>query len=759
MTPKFEKDDSGIRIHGRGVIAQLCSLFRSHEHGLPEWFKNASTAYARDNVPTEHRVLTLLFGQQRADGRRYIVLLDHVGMTVEDVEQRFAHWGDPDAHLGEGAAEEVLEGGHGNGGKCYMTQMFEHLSFLHTVKKGRGCRYGFVGDDPHPGYFPDKKSARGFPVSTATGELQRVLGEFGVEFRHLPEEVRTAAAARDGFTIVAGISPKHLEGNEAERKLVDDILGHPQMQITVQKTRIYVLVNGRPVKDYAPITLPPIDPHDYAPEPKLIPIPDELVDPRSGQKCRTREAKGPQGQLVLRTSKVSMKWSLKSRHHITYLSRQRPVAFLRMENVSRSIWVDKMYGDCRLDSLAEYETPDRSILADAPLTRAIENWIRERILEYEAEFKKRDRLEASQEQKNKIQELNQVLDRWKNKFLDDTAFGAGTGSGEGVRQKTRRRPLPTTQPTSVHLKCPYGKAGVGVWIRATVEFHDLNGNKVAPPAFNWHSSDWAVATVDGGEGVVTHMPGRTEIWVETIDGKLRSPAVQVEVLDTRSIRIEPAELQIAAGKIQPLAAIVTARDGSEHRDVFMTWLPDDSSIATVTSTGKVIARKPGKTMIYAADERCIEAKGGCAVTVTAAEVSPGTQGGKAYPQILLSEISPDPLNPDGETVRLSPEDGPVHQPTPQHVEHNVWWINLQCPLARMYFDSPYGPDSREWRAYHIERYIEALVKIRLGLDFQVAEEELTFDEVERRWREVASEVQRRALEDLRGLLECDDQDD
>src|SRR5689334_12790780 len=132
----FEKDDSGIRVHDRGVIAQLCSLFRSHEHGLPEWFKNASTAYARDNVPTEHRVLTLHFGKTTLDGEtsKYVALLDHVGMTVENIEQNFARWGDPDAHRGEGVpdADEILEGGHGNGGKCYMTQMFERVSYLHT---------------------------------------------------------------------------------------------------------------------------------------------------------------------------------------------------------------------------------------------------------------------------------------------------------------------------------------------------------------------------------------------------------------------------------------------------------------------------------------------------------------------------------------------------------------------------------------------------------------------------------------------------
>jgi hypothetical protein len=754
---RFEKDDSGIRVHERGVIAQLCSLFRSHEGGLPEWFKNASTAYARDNVPTEYRVLTLFFGQTREDVP-YIALLDHVGMTVEDIEQRFADWGNPEAHLGEDeVADEVLEGGHGNGGKCYMTQMFEEASFLHTVRNGRGCRYGFMGDDPHPGYFPDKKSGRGFPVSTATAQLKSVLDELGVDFKRLPEEARTAAAARQGFTLVVGLRPKHFAGRDARVKLVDDVLGHAQMQITTQRNHIHVVVDGRPLPNYSPIRLPEIEPHEYAPEPKLITVPDEVRDPITDQMCRTRAPGADQGQLILRTSKTSMRRSLKTRHHITFIAHGRPVGFFRMENISRSIWVDRMYGQCRLEDLAGYETPDRSHLAEAPLTRALQDWVRTQVLEYEAEFKQRDRLETSQEQRSKLLELNRRLDQWKNKFLDDASFGAGSaGPGEGSR-KTKKRPLPTSMPTSITINCPFSKAGVGVWIRASVEFRDAAGSKVSPPAHAWFSSDWAVATVDPTRGVVTHTPGTTEIWAETADGKLRAEPIRLEVLDTMSIRVEPQALELAAGKIQQLMAVVTTRDGAEHRDVFMTWLPDDSSVAYVTPTGRVIGRKPGKTTVRAADERCFEETGGCDVTVTPAQMLPGNNDGKAYPKILLSEIEPDPLNPDGEPVRLSADDGPVHQPTPQHVEHNIWWINLQCPLARLYFESPFGPHTTQWRAYHIERYIEALVKIRLGLDFQVAEEELTFDEIERRWREVAAEVQRRAIEDLGELLEGEEE--
>jgi hypothetical protein len=755
MKREFERDDSGIRVHERGVIAQLCSLFRSHEHGLPELFKNASTAYARNNAPTDLRILTLFFGSH--EGTRYLALLDLAGMTVEDLEQRFANWGDPEAHVSAHDTDEILEGGHGNGGKCYMTQMFDY-SYLYTVRNGRGSKYGFLGDDPHPGYFPNRHEGRGFPVDRPIDAIKRALAQLGIEFSRLPEQVRTTAAAAAGFTLAVGVAPKHSDERDFGRKLVDMSIQHPQMSLTSQNTQIYVIADGRPLTNYCPVVLPEIEPHEHAPEPRLVTIPDLLEDPTTGESCATRSVSEIQGQLILRTSKTSMRWSHKGRHHIRYTAHGKPIAFLKMENVSRSAWVDRFYGECRLDALAQYETPDRSVLAEAPLTRAVESWIREQVFEYESAFKTLERLTASQEHRKQLTKLNDILDEWKNRFLQDTYFGSGVGTESAGRPpRPPRRPLPEGEAASIAIEAPFARAGVGVWVNMRVRFLDANGTRVAPPAFMWHSNDWAVATVDQEHRVVTHTPGEVEVWVETVDRRLRSRHVHIQVIDSASARIEPTSITVQAGKVEQLNALVTDRDGREHTDVSMTWLQEDSGIVGVTGNGRVIGQRAGTTEVFAVDERCLGRSKPCTIEVTAASVSSGGPGGNSFPKILVSEVNADPLNPDGESVHLSPDDGPVHQPTPQHVEHNIWWINLACPLARFYFSK--GVDSREWRQYHMERYIEALVKIRLNLDFQLAEEEITFDGVERRWREVAADIQRHAMEDLKPLLEGDDLDE
>jgi len=749
MPVQFEKDEK-IRIHPKGAIAQLCSPFRSHEQGLPEWLKNANTAYANANAASEDRVLTLLFGGKGEE--RYVAALDHVGMTVEDIETRFSDWGNPEAYLGQAAPDEVVEGGHGNGGKCYMTQMFESHSYLYTVRAARGSKYGFKGDDPNPGYFPDKQRGRGFPVSKPVDELRRALNEIGVDFARLPDEVKTAAAHRDGFTLVVGVGPRNFEHKDASEKLVESVIAHPQSLITIQRTRVFVVINGKSVLHLCPVRLPDIPPHPEAPEPRIVVIPKVLIDPETDAEVNTvSDLSAPQGRLIIKISDVSMRWKLRSRHSITFFAYKYPIAFLTMEDIARTSWVDRMYGECHLDELNKYVTNERRDLADSPLTRAVRAWVKDEVLAYEAEFRKKERLKASQEQQEALRRQNEFLNKWIQKSLEEEMSAAGSGGGKGGRKPTPVRPLPQDVPVTVEVTSPFSRAGVGVSLNLRVIFRNADGKRVAPVPFMWNSSDWAVATVDSDiHAVVTHTPGVTSVWIETLDKKLRSNAVDIEVVNIQSISIRPSELTIQAGKIHQLEAVVVDREYREFSDVYLTWLQDDSAIVSVTATGKVIGRRQGTTTIQVGDDNYTDDSCRCIVTVIP---STGTddQGGKNFPKIILSEWEPDPLNPDGEPCRLSPQDGPVHQPTPQHVENNVWFINMTCPLAKYYFEK-YGANSVQFREYHLERCAEALVKIKLNNLYQETED-ISFDEMERQWREQAAEVQARATDELAPFLE------
>ena len=82
---------------------------------------------------------------------------------------------------------------------------------------------------------------------------------------------------------------------------------------------------------------------------------------------------------------------------------------------------------------------------------------------------------------------------------------------------------------------------------------------------------------------------------------------------------------------------------------------------------------------------------------------------------------------------------------------------MASPLARRYLDAAKGGGgrTREWRIYHLERYIEIMVKILLNYDF-LHGEDLTFERVMRRWDEEAIVMQERVATLLEGFLEHGD---
>ena len=513
-----------------------------------------------------------------------------------------------------------------------------------------------------------------------------------------------------------------------------------------------MVVNGKPISEWWPIRLPEITPHPDAPEPRIIPVPAALIDPQTEAEIPTTgDLSAPQGQLIIRTSNVGMRGKLKTRHAITYFAYKYPIASLAVEDIARTTWVDKMYGECHLDELRKYETNDRRDLADAPLTRAVKAWIKDQVLIYDAEFRKKERLKASQAQQEALRKQNDFLNKWIQKSLEEAASELGTNEGKGQTKTPKPRPLPEDVAVRVEVASPFSRAGVGVSLPLTVVFRNAAGNRVAPTPFVWYSSDWAVATVDTDiNTVVTHSPGTTSVWVETHDKKLRSNAVDIEVVNIKSIDIDPSELTMEAGEIRQLHAVVRDDNGREFSDVYLTWLQDDSAVVSVTATGKVIGRRQGRATVQAWDDNYMDDACQCIVEITPA-LNSDEKGGKNFPKVILSEIEPDPLNPDREPCHLSPEDGPVHQPTPQHVQRNIWFINMTCPLAKYYFEN-FGTQSREWRAYHLERFVEALVKIKLNNLYQ-ENEGISFDEMERQWREQASDVQSRAIEELSLFLD------
>lgn len=741
--------DETVYVHEEGAIRLICAQFRSHEDGLPEWIKNSSDMYRRmDAGPEESVILVLLRDGSRSEPA-LVGCLDFGGMTTADIEQKFRNWADPEA---AGTTTAGIEGGHGNGGKCYMTQMFASHALIHTVREGRGNRYGFKAGNIKPGYFPSVENGRGYPVGDPEAELAEALQRFGLDVTSLPECANSLWEQRKSFTLVLGIEAKTLTDDRIPySNWVENLQGHQQMVQAIQRNRIFVVHcdQQKVTGNNKALSLPAIRPIPGAEASRVLEIPSELVDPTTGKRISTEAVEG-KSKLVLRTSDVSMRWSLKARHTINGWTHEwRSTGYWEVPSLSRAGYANQIYGDVYLERLADFRQNDRRNHSDAPLTRALREWISEQIETYSAEFVKLDELHATKEEKAELSRLNDALNTWKNRFLKREFGGIGQGGTDGTGGIKRKPRLPRGEPAQLMLTLHHTQAGQGVTFRPSLDFFDTVGSRIRAVPFEWESSDWAVATIDDELNMITsHTPGRATISAVCKDSGLRSNDVELEVLDIRDVELSPEEIEMRAGSRQPITAAVHTKDGRHLQGVYLIWTEDNSEIVSVGSGGMVFGLTPGPTTVTAGDNHAMAANP-TKVTVLEADEK-RKDGGTGFPRILLSEIDDDPLG-EGPPV-FSQVDPPVHQ-RPQDVDHNIWWINMASPLARRYFDAAKGgAKSREWRVYHLERYIEIMVKIILYYDF-LHEEEVTFETMLRRWEEESIAMQQNAIETLQGFLE------
>jgi hypothetical protein len=746
--------DPDLKVHQEGAIRLICQSFRSHENGLPEWCKNSSDAYVREDTAQDLRIVVVLFSNARDGKPATISCLDFVGMTSEQIEGRFRHWADPDA-AAAGLTISDVQGGHGNGGKCYMTQMFEDHSYIYTVKKGKGNLYGVQSGSFRFGYIPAPDRGKDFVVKDIRREIEKALGIANAKVQDLPMPVQERIQNAQGFSLVVGIAPKDVGGKIPVSELVDTVVNHQQMIRTMELCKVYVVVDGRKFNHGKSLSLPEIPPMEGAAEPRLVVLPEMLIDPKFEREVSTtKNGSFRQGTLTLKTSDRSMRWQRKYRHSIAYRSTSGYIGAIEIPELGvQSTYADRIYGECSLESLDNFKTNERRRLADSPLTRAVEAWIRSEVESYAKEFELRDKRKIDQQEKDSVSKMNEALDKWKNQFLQsmmDTLWGAGKEGPPSPPLPPHT--LPSGKPARVELSLSHNRAGVGVALKPSLKFYDKKGQRIRPIPYTWISDDTNVALVDENLLTInTFSFGKTQIYAETIDGRMKSNPVQLEVVHVYNIEIVPDHAEIPSGSKGSLTAICTLQSGEQTSDVYLVWTEGNSKIARVGPSGVVFGFEAGETDVTAGDNHCLSKKA-AKITVTPSDGSgTGSSRGKGFPLILISEINPDPET--GEEIKLSAQDPPVYQ-RPQDYDRNIWWVNSASPFARMYLDNThYGSESREWRIYLLERYLEVMVKIVLNFDMAAQGNELSFENWMQRWDETAANMQQFASESLASFID------
>jgi hypothetical protein len=420
-----------------------------HAKGLAEWLKNSADAYQTTaKVKDLEQFIVLRFKQGQPKKNSVFECIDFVGMTSKDIDKALKIWGNPKA--AKKGTNIATFGGHGNGGKFYMRQMFRTSRYV-TFRGGLLNVFGF-NEKKKYGY------AKSLQDKTVT--LQQALQFAGIDDLDIPDIVlkRWKAKSKDaGFTVVVGEHPERFSGRSTMQSILENLRVHPQARRLLNHKQIIYMRHGDEWGKR--LELPQIEPRVGREKALSINLPKKFE--HAGETHEFKSGTSSGGRLFLRTSQQPLGRSreLAAMNVIDILGEVGCIGSYRMNELGFLRFAPEaefIYGECEAAFLEDPELDcvrnDREKLVENELTRALLEWIRQQVdtlAEKMAEERKKDEKSRDLRQSSLF---NQILDRWKNRFmvkLQSDLFGgsgigatfggsggggganAGTGSGSG----------------------------------------------------------------------------------------------------------------------------------------------------------------------------------------------------------------------------------------------------------------------------------------------------------------------------------------
>lgn len=133
------------------------------------------------------------------------------------------------------------------------------------------------------------------------------------------------------------------------------------------------------------------------------------------------------------------------------------------------------------------------------------------------------------------------------------------------------------------------KLGESFLLKSTIEPSIVEDNTV-----KWTTSNAKVATVSSSGKVTATGLGTATITVSTVNNKTYKCNVIVEEVEADSITLNKTNINIAKNEIVQLSATINPNNVT---DKTLKWESSDTSVATVSSSGKVTAKKTGTVVI------------------------------------------------------------------------------------------------------------------------------------------------------------------
>lgn len=404
----------------------------SHEKGLAEWLKNSVDAYRRVKDSDKNQYIIFRFTDGTDNTPPEIECIDFVGMEYVDIEKAFKWWGDPNA--AKRGMKISVYGGHGNGGKFYMRQMFQHSHFV-TYKNGKINIFGF--SENHKYGF-----AEGFKDQKIS--IDDALKIAGVEKTLIPNSIlRKLEHGETGFTVVKGVRPKKIVGKILPVfRICEKLKNHPQARSPLKYYNVSVLHNGRILTNS--LRMEDIEPMEEFEGPYLFDIPEFIEstsDDENNKKIKMSDDKYENGSLVLKTSSQPFGRGGKKieLNCIDIVGEIGVIASYNMQQIGFLKYYPQaqyIYGECKCPILEDPDYDcvqnDREKLVTNEKTDSLLKWIAGRIDEVAEKIADKDAKKEEEKNIRATDEFNQILNKWKNQFMSKLFAEVLGGPGKGT---------------------------------------------------------------------------------------------------------------------------------------------------------------------------------------------------------------------------------------------------------------------------------------------------------------------------------------
>ncbi len=407
----------------------------SHEKGLSEWLKNSVDAYNTADIEDEESFIIYRFSDR---DKMTFECVDFVGMTSDDINKALKRWGDPEAAK-KGTRKRTF-GGHGNGGKFYMRQMFKQSYFI-TYKSGKLNVFGF-NENRRYGFakgLKDKKIAPDDAMKFAE-----------INDLYFPSKIKEKILkGKTGFTVAKGIQPSNIKKRRFNLgRLCEKFKNYPQARQILKHKPISIISNDNIIiHQLLPDEILPMQEFE---KPMEILVPPNIIWDEEGDKETVLFAndKYAQGKLTLCTSSepLSRNTRLGDLNRIDIIGEIGVIASYKIQElgyVSRLSPAEFIFGECYCPILEDPDDDcvknDRTTLVEENIkTKALRKWIGEQIDRLASKIEEKEKKEIRAKNIETLSEINKVLNDWKNKFMSKVmreilgGFGEGLGGGYGT---------------------------------------------------------------------------------------------------------------------------------------------------------------------------------------------------------------------------------------------------------------------------------------------------------------------------------------